>query len=449
MLPTLLSAVLFAAIPASLGQGAQRPVALQQEEQRGPLFQAVAEGDPVPAWIEEISGERMLASVRTLAGFHTRHTLSDTESETRGIGAARRWIRGQFDELAGLEGSRLQVFEQRASRSFRTRAGRRSAEVVNVAALLPGTGVEPNGRTYVVSGHYDSRVQGRFDAESFAPGANDDASGTAAVLELARVLARVELPANVIFLCVAGEEQGLWGAELFQERMAAENRDIDAFLTNDIIGGIEGGGGASAPRTMRVFSGSDGLHSKSRELARLIQLVARKYVPAADVRMVFRLDRFGRGGDHIPAHNAKIAAVRFSEAYEHYDRQHQDVREEGGRSYGDLPEHLDPHFMGLVAKVNGAALLELALAPPPPSTLVLKAALRYDTQLRWTASPQDGVRYEVLWRDTTAPQWETSRLVPAGTTETAMPPSADWVFFGLRAIGPGGHGSRVIYPGRP
>lgn len=439
MLPALLAAALLAPLPSA------------QEPQPGPLFRPVPAGDPIPGWIGEVSGDRMLDDVRTLAGFHTRHTLSETESDTRGIGAARRWIRKRFEALAAQEGSRLEVFEQRAERSFRTREGQRTIEVVNVAAFLPGVGVEATGRTYVVSGHYDSRVRGRWDAESFAPGANDDASGTAAVLELARVLAAAKLPANVIFLCVAGEEQGLWGAELFQERMKSEGRDIDAFLTNDIIGGVEGGGGDSAPTTMRVFSGAEGLHSRSRELARLIQLVARKYLPEADVRMVFRLDRFGRGGDHIPAHNAKIAAVRFSEAYEHYDRQHQDVREEDGRTYGDLPEHLSPDFMGLVAKVNGATLLELALAPPAPSTLVLKAALRYDTQLAWRAGAGAGedVRYEVLWRDTTAAQWEGSRLVGAGAEGVEMGPSADWVFFGVRSVGPGGHGSRVIYPGRP
>jgi hypothetical protein len=404
------------------------------------------EEDPLPALLAQVSPERLQASVEALVAFGTRHTLSETESDTRGIGAARRWVKRALEAASAESGGRLLVREQRETLQLRVGRARVEVEVVNVYGFLPGKDVEPNGRTYVVSGHYDSRAGRGSDATSDAPGADDDASGTAVVLELARVLSQHEFDANLIFLCVAAEEQGLHGARMFDAWAQEQGLDIDAFITNDIVGGVEGGGGRADRKTLRVFSGAEGLHSPSRELARAIQLSAARYVPDVQVRLVFRLDRFGRGGDHIPLHNRGVPAVRFTEAYEHYARQHQDVRVEDGVAYGDLPEFVDPDYMALVARVNGAALGELALAPAPPSTLVLRGAVRYDTELRWQASPDAVEGYELVWRDTTAPLWEHARAV-GDETRAVLPVLADGNFFGVRAVGAGGHRSRIAYPG--
>jgi len=417
-----------------------------------------AAADPIPALLARAEPARLLADVERLAGFHTRHTLSETESDERGIGAARRWLASELARISTTTGGRMEVREQR----FQAEVLGKSAELVNVYGFLPGTGVEPLGRTYVVSGHYDSRAKRGNDAEGYAPGANDDASGCAVVLEAARLLAGSELRANVVFLLVPGEEQGLVGAKHFAKEAKAAGWEIDGMFTNDIVGGVEGGNGVRDEVTLRCYSDAEGLHSTSRELARALAASAARYVPDAKVRLVFRADRFGRGGDHQAFHAEGFPALRLTEANEHYARQHEDVREEGGVQYGDLVQHVSADYMARVARVDTAALAELALAPAPPRELALRAALSYDTQLGW-APPLDGAaNYEIVWRDTTAPTWTDSLPVEAivreqttrrGTRQvvqgTAPGVTADTHFFGVRAVSAAGHRSRVVLPERP
>jgi len=413
--------------------------------------------DPIPAIVAAVDGERLIADVRTLARFGTRHSLSDTASSERGIGAARRWLVAELERVSGATGGRLAVSEQR----FATEVDGREVELVNVLAFLPGRGAGPLGRTYLVSGHYDSRASGEMDAASDAPGADDDASGTAVVLELARVLGGVELEANLVFACFDGEELGLLGSTHFAEDAASRGLAVDGMITNDIVGGVEGGNGVVDERTVRCFSGAEGLHSPSRELARSLADAAARHVPDADVRLVLRLDRLGRGGDHMPFHERGFPALRLTEANEHYARQHEDVREEDGKRYGDLPEFVSAAYLARVCRVNAACLAELALAPPPPEPPRLRGALSYDTRLSWPAVP-GAAGYEVVWRDTTAATWQHVQAVGPETTveETRRGPreavratvsgvTADGCFFGVRSVSASGHRSRVVVPERP
>lgn len=413
--------------------------------------------DPIPGRLATCQPARLVADVERLASFHTRHTLSETESETRGIGAARRWLAAELAAIAEATGSRLEVRQQ----SFRAEVLGQDVELVNVFGVLPGRSGEPLGRTYVVSGHYDSRAKSARDAAGAAPGANDDASGCAVVLECARLLGSASLEANVVFLLVPGEEQGLVGAKHFAQEAKASGWWIDGMFTNDIVGGAEGGNGVRDEVSIRCYSEAEGLHSPSRELARALLASAERYVPDARVRLVFRADRFGRGGDHQAFTAEGFPALRLTEANEHYARQHEDVREEDGVRYGDLPEHVSAVYMGRVARVNAAALAELASAPAAPEAVSMRAAVSYDTQLGWR--PVEGAAaYEVVWRDTTAPTWtdairvdhaprevstrEGRRTVVQGRVEQV---TADTHFFGVRAVSALGHRSRVALPERP
>ncbi len=414
--------------------------------------------DPIPPLLAAVDSARLKADVERLVAFHTRHSLSETDSDERGIGAARRWLEARLRSISVQHGGRLEVFTQ----TFSVTLAGREVEMVNVVGHLRGTLPAERRRVYVVSGHYDSRASDGMDGEAFAPGADDDASGTAVVLELARVMAGETFPADIYFLCVAGEEQGLYGAKHFAAWCGDEGLVVDGMITNDIVGGIEGGNGVVDDRTVRCFSfAEDGLHSPSRELARALQASARRYVPDVDVELIFRLDRFGRGGDHIPFQQAGLPALRLSEANENYARQHQDVREEGGMRYGDLPEFVSGEYMARVARVNGAVLAELALAPAPPREVRMRAAVSYDTQLSWEPSP-GAVAYEIVWRKTTQPQWTgrqrveatvVSRETAGGRGErlraTVKGVTADGAFFGVRALSPQGQRSRVAYPARP
>ena len=418
---------------------------------------AAGQDDPVREIVAAVSAERILADVATLVGFHTRNTFSETESDERGIGAARRWLAAELGRISEATGGNLEVLEQRFLADVRGR----EVEIVNVYGFLPGSIGDPFGPTYVVSGHYDSIASDPFDTESRAPGADDDASGTAVVLELARVLAGHELRANLVFLCVAGEEQGLYGSRHFAARAEEDGVRIEGMLTNDIVGGIEGGNGLVDELTLRCFSAAEGLNSPSRELARSVAEAARRWVPGFDVKLVFRLDRFGRGGDHRPFHERGWPAVRLTEANEFYARQHQNVRVEDGIAYGDVLEHVSAAYMANVARVNAALLAEQALAPAPPAPPSMRAAMRYDTRLSW--EPVEGAAsYEVVWRDTTAPEWEGAETVGPGmrTLETRAGlaervvhvverRSADTFFFGVRSVSAAGHRSRVVLPERP
>ena len=337
--------------------------------------------------------------------------------------------------------------------------------LTNIVATLKGTAPESTQRIYVVSGHYDSMCNSPTDAKCDAPGANDDASGTAAVLEMARVMAKYKFDATIIFMAVPGEEQGLLGSTYFAEQVKKNSLDVEAMFTNDIIGSSLGGNGVHDPRTVRVFS--EGVPSNetpaeattrrnvggendsaARQLARFVKETAAAYVPAMKVMMVYRRDRYGRGGDHIPFLERGYAAVRFTEPNEDFRHQHQNVRAENGVQYGDLPEFVDFKYVADVARVNAASLAMLALAPArPKNAVVVTARLTNDTALRWDANKEsDLAGYEIVWRDTTSPVWTNSKTVDNVTSYTMKGLSKDNFFFGVRALDKNGHRSPVSFP---
>jgi Zn-dependent M28 family amino/carboxypeptidase len=337
--------------------------------------------------------------------------------------------------------------------------------ITNVVATLRGTQAASESRLYVVSGHYDSMCTSPTDAVCDAPGANDDASGVAAVLEMARVMSKQRFDATVIFMAVAGEEQGLLGSTYFAEQARQKKLNIEGMFTNDIVGNSLGGNGVRDTTTLRVFSegvptneteaearvrrGVGGENdSSSRQLARFIKEAAGAYVPNMTVMMVYRRDRYLRGGDHIPFLERGFAAVRFTEPNEDYRHQHQNVRIEGSTQYGDLPQFVDFNYIAQVARVNAAALASLALAPATPKSVgIVTARLTNDTDLRWAANTEpDLAGYEIVWRDTTSPVWTHSRMVGTTTSYTMKGMSKDNYFFGVRAVDRDGHRSPVGFP---
>lgn len=450
----------------ALGQEAPQPATPSQplvppppSPPPAPVVVAAPAGPPVlPAQVmAEISSARVKASVEKLVSFGTRHTLSETQSETRGIGAARRWIKSEFKSY----GPKLIVFfdEFDAPPSARVPQG---GQVVNVVALLPGT-MKETKRAYYVVGHYDSRNGDAMDATGDSPGANDDASGTAVVMEIARVLAERPLESTVVFLCTAGEEQGLIGAKFHADRAAAEKGlDIRGVLNNDIVGDPSSPAGPirdrirlfseglprnpTAERLAQLRSLSAESDSASRQLARFIFETAQQEQTAIKPMLVFRPDRFLRGGDHSAFNEAGFPAVRFTVMHEWYDRQHQDVVQKDGKPYGDVAEFVDADYVGNVARLNAAVLVRLANAPSaPPDARVLTKALQNDTTVKWSPSPEPDVAgYEIVWRDTTAPMWEHA-MDAGNATEKTIPVSKDIAFIGVRAYDRDGYRSPVSF----
>ncbi len=457
----------------SLGRAMHEAYGLGMRTSMGEPVRRVLLQDPARI-ADLIEPGRIRDDIFTLAGFGTRHTMSDTKSDTRGIGAARRWIKQQF-EKAGTESGRTGDLAVRVAFDVHTvkADGRRiseDVEVVNVVCTIPGTMPEARERLYYVVAHYDSRASGAMDAESDAPGANDDGSGTAACLELARVIAKQNLDATVVLLATAGEEQGLYGARAHARMIAGQGAEVAGVLSNDIVGDPSGPGGLMARDEVRVFSegipasvfedGEDGLRklrtirgyaaesdSTSRQLARYIAEVARTFRTAVRPRLIFRPDRFLRGGDHTAFNEMGYAAVRFTDVYEVYTRQHQDVREEDGIAYGDIPEMVDPEYLADVTRLNAATIVNLANAPsPPPNVRIMVAELTNDTTLRWDASPEPDVAgYQVVWRATTASDWKSLRDV-GPELEATIDLSKDNWFFGVRAYDLDGYLSPVVTP---
>jgi len=405
---------------------------------------------------EAVDPARLGRTVRALAAFGTRHSGSALDDPARGIGAARRWLVAEFAAIAAGTDGRMVVEEQ----AFNAPASERlpqGARLANVYAMLRGTDEAQRERIYVVSGHYDSRASDAADATSDAPGANDDASGVAVVLELARLFASSPPPSTLIFLCVTGEEQGLLGAGHFAQQARAQGWRIEGMFTNDIVGNSRGRDGKPDRSHVRLFSdgirrsdnpmeakllASMGLESDSpsRQLARF---AAAHAPPGFAIRLVYRPDRFLRGGDHMPFHEAGFPAARFTEPFEDFDRQHQDVREEAGRGFGDTPELVDYAYLALVARANAAVLQALATAPaPPPRVRIHTARLENDTTLSWDASP-GAAAYEVVWRATTEPDWTGARRVKG--LLTTLPLSKDDLHFGVRALGADGRASPVAF----
>jgi hypothetical protein len=415
----------------------------------------------IDAIVREISPQRIEAYVNKLVSFGTRHTMSDTVSDTRGIGAARRWIKSEFERCGA---GRLEVAFDGHLHPVDRRVSR-PTEIVNVVATLPGSQPESRERMYVVSGHYDSRNTDDADAVGDAPGANDDASGTAAVIEMACVMARHKFDATLVFMTVAAEEQGLYGATDFAEKARQKKLNIAGMFTNDIIGSSHNEQGKRDNTQVRLFAEgipatkemSDAMRtlvatggendSLPRQLARHVKEVGERYVPGFKVTVVMRRDRYLRGGDHAPFLDRGFAALRFTEPAENFNHQHQNVRKEGSLQIGDLTEFVDPAYIAQVARVNAASLASLALAPASPQEVKIRTAkLDNNTDLTWQANAEpDLAGYRVVWRDTTASQWQGSQFVGKVTAVT-MPLSKDNVFFGVQAVDKDGNVSPATYP---
>ncbi len=413
----------------------------------------------------EVSAQNIEAIVRKLVSFKTRHTLSDTTSKTTGIGAARNWIKAELERYAAASGGRMKVEFDTFTQPAGGRIGKPTV-LKNVLATLKGT--DPTDtRVYLVSGHYDSRVTNVMDSASVAPGAVDDASGTAVSMELARVMAKSKFPATIIFMTVVGEEQGLNGSTNVAKRAAAEKWDIDAMLNNDIVGNTIGmENGIKDNTSVRVFS--EGVPSTtvnnaralaalinnggendapSRQLARYVKEVAERYVSHLNVRMVYRRDRFLRGGDQTPFLQQGFTAVRFTEMNEDFTRQHQDLRKDKGIDYGDLPDFADYTYIQKVARMNLSVLANLALAPGQPQNVTVSTTgLTNKTTLKWDA-PKNGKRpagYYILMRETINPYWE-KKIWVAGN-EFTSDYSKDNYFFAVQCADAEGHESLAVYP---
>ena len=426
---------------------------------------AQVELKPDPAiqkMVNEVSAETIEEYIRKLASFGTRNTLSAQDDPKRGIGAARDWIYAEFQKISKDCGDCLVVEKQ----SFTQPKAARIPEptvLTNVVATLRGT-TDPD-RIYVVSGHYDSMCSSPTDGQCDAPGANDDASGTAAVIELARVMSGSKFDATIIFMAVAGEEQGLLGAAYFAEQAKEKGMNIEAMFTNDIVGGVTTKKDSKNRNRVRVFAegvpssetereaatrrsvGGEN-DSQARQLARYIKEHSPLYLKDFGPWIIYRRDRYLRGGDHIPFLERGYAAVRFTEADEDYTHQHQNVRTEGGVFYGDTPEFVDFEYAANVARVNLAALASLANAPAKPKNVgIVTSRLTNDTELKWdTNTDSDIAGYEVVWRDTTAPEWTHSRGVGNVTNALMENMSKDNCFFGVRAVDKAGNRSPVVYP---
>ena len=417
--------------------------------------------------LAEIDARNIERTVRKLVSFGTRNTMSEQDNPVRGIGAARDWLYQEFQSYSRQSGGRLTVELQSYTQELDPKVPRitRPTRITNVVATLRGTQAESAERFYVVSGHYDSMCSDSRNYECDAPGANDDASGVAAVLEMARVMSKRPFEATIIFMAVAGEEQSLLGSTYFAEQARQKNWNIEGMLTNDIIGSSTGGNGVHDPSTVRVFSegvptnetpeeartrisvGGEN-DSPARQLGRFIKEAGERYVPGMRVWHIYRRDRYLRGGDHIPFLERGYAAVRFSETNENYNHQHQNVRVENGVQYGDLPEFDDYRYIAQVARVNAAALASLALAPARPKDVrILTRQLTNDTELQWAANTEpDLAGYEIVWRDTTAAAWTNSQWAGNVKTFTMRGMSKDNYFFGVRAVDRDGNRSPVTYP---
>jgi hypothetical protein len=416
--------------------------------------------------LSRVSAQQIQANVEKLVSFGTRSTLSaqDPASITagRGIGAARAWIRSELERYSKDCGGCLEVKLDSFSQPPADRV-KEPTQITNVYAVLRGTDPESAKRIVLVTGHYDSRNSDNFNVKDDAPGANDDASGTAVSLECARVLSQMKFPGTIIFLTVAGEEQGLYGSEHFAKMARQQGWNLEAVLNNDIVGGDQSPG--QNAEVVRVFS--EGLpvvaddkqtrrirmlggesDSISRELARYIATVAAAYDVRVQPMLVFRLDRYLRGGgDHYSFNEQGFAAVRLTEYQENFTRQHQTIRTENGIEYGDLPKHVDFDYVAHVARLNAATLAELASAPAPPRNVrMITKELTNDSTLTWEASP-DGraASYEILWRATSSPDWEHEQRIESGQQAT-LPVSKDNVIFAVRAVDREGHPSLPVVP---
>ncbi len=415
--------------------------------------------------MNEISADSIEANIRTLVNFHTRHSASEAASDSTGVSAARRWIRQKLRAYSRRNEGRMRVDMER----FRQKRGgelRETAEIVNVMGVLPGTQLESRDRLYLVGGHYDSRVSSLHDDTSYAPGANDNASGTAAVLELARVLSAYEFDATLVFVAFGGKEHGLLGSSRLAREVRRRKVNIAAMFNNDIIGSPADIEGNMHDNSVRIFAGGipperelSRYHRRllgaggendtpSRNLARFVREISEMYMDDFTVDMIYRGDPYLREGDHSPFLKRGYPAIRFSEPREDFRRIHQDVRVEEGVQYGDLPEFVDFDYIGKVTRLNAASLATLANAPARPRNVEMIATeLSNHTTLSWGSSGEPDLRgFEVVWRESTSPYWEHSEFAGDTTRYTIENTPKDNFLFGVRAVDRYGYRSPAVFP---
>ena len=442
---TLMLAVL-ATMPAAARADADTP----PPAAKSPLLLSVA---------ADVKPDELHATIAKLVAFGTRHTLSDTKSNARGIGAARRWIKGRFEEFSRQCKGCLQI--QLPDQSVTGERIPQPVSIVDVLAIQRGTS-DPD-RVIVISGHIDSRVRDVMDAKSDAPGADDDGSGTATVIEAARVLSKQKFRATLVYAVLSGEEQGLYGGKLLAQFARDHQWSVEAALNNDIVGNTLGTNGVKDATHVRVFSegtrstetpeqathrryNGGEIDSPSRNLARFVSRLADTYLSGLSVRMVYRTDRYNRGGDQVPMLAAGFPAVRFTEAIENYTREHEDVRAENGVHYGDVLDAVDFAYLAQVARLNAITMAALAMAPTPPGDVKIEGAVSMDTKVSW--SPAAGAAsYRVWWRDTTEPHWSNSRSASDATTLLLKDVNIDDWFFGVSSVSADGYESPVEFPG--
>ncbi|MEJ6576174.1 MAG: M28 family metallopeptidase [Emcibacteraceae bacterium] len=414
--------------------------------------------------VRDVSADRIENDIRKLVSFGTRHTLSDTKSQTQGIGAARRWIFSEFEKVSASCGGCLEVMY--VSDIVTGNRIPEPTEVVSVIAIQRGEH-DPN-RYVSMSGDIDSRISDPLNGNDKSPGANDNASGMAGVIEAARILSKYKFAGSIIYMGLSGEEQGLYGGRIVAAHALKNKWRIKAVLNNDMIGNITGINGVVNNTSARVFSegtryvetedearqrrfSGGEVDSPSRNIARFIDRQADKYVPNLDVMMIYRLDRFGRGGHHRPFNAVGIPAVRIMETNEHYDRQHQDIRVENGREFGDVIEGVNFDYAKKLTALNISVLAEMAAAPPFPSNVTLKGAVRASAVINWTKPKgkmaQNLSGYKVYWRLTDSNQWTYSKYIGDVDTYTFKNLVIDNYYFGVSSISKNGAESPVVFPG--
>jgi acetylornithine deacetylase/succinyl-diaminopimelate desuccinylase-like protein len=431
---------------------------------RGFSQTAIVRQDPlISQMVDEVSAKNIEATIRKLVSFNTRHTLSDTLSKKTGIGAARNWIKAEMEQYARESGGRLKVEFDTFTQPADGRRVTSPTVMKNVLAILPGTDPADN-RIYIVAGHYDSRASDVLDSKITAPGANDDASGTAAAMELARVMSKQKFNCTVIFVAMVGEEQGLYGSTNLAKKAKELNWNVAGMITNDIVGNTYGmETGLKDNRSVRVFSegvpagetsqaaaarASTGTENDNaaRQFARYLKEVGERYVDQLDVKLIYRRDRYLRGGDHTPFSQQGFSAIRITEMNENFERQHQDLRTENGINYGDTPEFVDYSYTQKVARLNLATLANLALAPQQPENVgIITSGLTNRTALKWEAPKgEKPTGYFVVMRETSSPVWEKKFFVTG--TQSTLNYSKDNYFFGVQAVDADGHESMVVIP---
>ncbi|WP_418123523.1 M20/M25/M40 family metallo-hydrolase [Chryseobacterium sp. PTM-20240506] len=427
-------------------------------------FSQIPEKDgEIKKYVSEVNSDSLKSYINSLVSFNTRHTLSKINDPENGIGAARTWVLSKFKEFAKNSGGRMEVYLQQQDIQPDGKRVDQVTNLGNACAFLRGTDPDDK-RVFLISGHLDSRVTDVMNRTSFAPGANDDGSGVSAVIEAARVLSRSKFPASIIFVAFSGEEQSLLGSKLLAEKMKKENVQLEAVLNNDMIGNAKAGEtGEINDYTLRVFS--EGLpyadldkkalglrnlglenDGESRQLARYIKEVAEKYVKKLEVKLIYRNDRFLRGGDHSSFVNYGFPSVRLTEYYENYDHQHQDIRKENNKQYGDLPEFIDFNYLRKNVAANVAVLASLAKSASKPEQVEIEVKeLTNSTVLHWK-KPKSGLAagYYVLVRETDNPLWQ--KKIFTKELSLKIPLSKDNYIFAVQTVNTSGNVSVPVIP---